>query len=331
MYQVIDIKKLKTTTDITNISNHNLRISDSNNVNKNKTHLNKYYIGRPDMDLTAELEKKLATVPKYRKDAVKLLNLVFSASPEFFNDRKKAKEWEEKTMLWVEQTFGKENILLSVVHNDEKTPHFHISIVPIWKGKLNASHWLDGPASLSKLHTEYNNTIKHLGLSRGRASEKPNHEELMEFYKKVNGSTEYEKKLDKNLDNLLEQIEKPTIREKLNPTLWVNNRIKPAIKQMGKNLSHYREKVKKVKELEKTVYQQEQRIIDLESKMEHMGFKPNISYAQCTMIKNKIDRWTSLEVKTELEKTAATGLLKMEGEDLEKNLSHEEKRKIKPR
>lgn len=328
MYQVIDIKKLKTKTDIINISNHNLRVSDSNNVNKNKTHLNKYYAGSSSMDLDHELESKLAQIPKYRKDAVKMINLVLSASPEFFSDRKKAQEWERATHKWVEDTFGKDNILLSVVHMDEKTPHFHVSVVPIYNGKLNASHWLDGPASLSQLHTSYNNTIKHLGLSRGRPGEKPTHDEVMDYYKKVNSSADYDNQLDKKLDRMIDHIEKPSIKEKLNPWGLINNKIKPTIKQMGKNLSHYREKAKKTDQLKKQLEQAEKRVFDLESKIEHMGLSPDLSYAQCSYIKQQREQWTAIaEAPKE-----ANASLKMGGADLEKTHAFDfEKKKYKPK
>jgi hypothetical protein len=325
MYQVIDIKKLKTKTDIINISNHNLRATSSNNVDKHRTHLNTYYAGSPTMDLAGEMESKLATVPKYRKDAVKLVNLVLSASPEFFQDRERSREWEKTSQKWIEDTFGKENVILSVVHNDETTKHFHVSVVPIHNGKLNASHWLDGPASLAQLHTSYNNTIKHLGLSRGKSGEKPNPTALNEYYKKVNSSTEYDKKLDKKLDILLEQIEKPSIGKKLNP--WgLIDKFRPVVNQAKKNLSHYKTKAESVKELKKKLEIAEKRVFDLESKIEHLGLNPNsLSYAKCTSIK---DQWTAIAEK----KSAPSTLLNKEGADLEKihAFDFEKKKKIKP-
>ncbi|MDW3502834.1 plasmid recombination protein, partial [Escherichia coli] len=91
-----------------------------------------------------------------------VVDLVLSASPEFFTDKKKTKEWEQATQQWAEDTFGKENIIYSVVHYDEKTPHFHIALVPIFEGKLRASHWFDGPAKLKKIHDSYARVTKKL-------------------------------------------------------------------------------------------------------------------------------------------------------------------------
>ena len=166
MFQAIDIAKQKSDQEIQDVSDHNLRKTSSKNVNKKKSRLNKYLVGGADQDTIQKMNELLATVPKFRKDANKVINLVFSASPEFFNDKKKSQEWELLTQKFIEDTFGKENILYSVIHLDEKTPHIHCSLVPIKDGKLNSSYWFDGPQKLKKFHTDYNNVIKHLGLKR---------------------------------------------------------------------------------------------------------------------------------------------------------------------
>ena len=122
MQQVIDIKKTKTNQEIQDISDHNLRQKISNNIDKKRIKNNIYFVGSPGQKTIDILEEKLSKVGKYRKDAVKVVNLVLSASPDFFKDKSKAKEWEEITQKYIEETFGKENILYSVVHKDEKTP-----------------------------------------------------------------------------------------------------------------------------------------------------------------------------------------------------------------
>ena len=48
--------------------------------------------------------------------------------------------------------FGAENIVSLELHMDESSPHFHAVVTPIKDGKLNAKHWMDGPARLSKLY-----------------------------------------------------------------------------------------------------------------------------------------------------------------------------------
>jgi hypothetical protein len=54
---------------------------------------------------------------------------------------------------WAEAEFGKENVVSIEVHTDESTPHLHIIVTPIQNGKLQAKHWLDGPAALAALRS----------------------------------------------------------------------------------------------------------------------------------------------------------------------------------
>lgn len=285
MKQVINIKKMKSHQEIQQVANHNLRQVDSRNVDAKRTPLNNYFIGSEKTDTLKELEQKLSTVPKYRKDAVKTVNLVLTASPDFFNDKQKTKEWEQVTQRWAEATFGKQNIIYSVVHYDEKTPHFHICLVPIKDGKLNASHWLDGPAKLNKLHDSLNKALKPLGLDRGRKEIKSTQAELSDFYNKVNSSTAYDRKLDKKLDTLFDQLSNPSLVQKLKPWTLIDEVVKPLMKQLKNNLSHYRTKAKQSEEQEKDLKKALQRIDDLELKMETLGISPDISFLEVAKYK----------------------------------------------
>ncbi|MGZ3633794.1 MAG: MobV family relaxase [Parachlamydiaceae bacterium] len=288
MYQAIDIKKYKTSEQITNVTAHNLRTSLSNNVNPAKIHKNKFFIGSADMDFQKELDDKLATCGKFRKDAVKVVNLVFSASPDFFRDSRKTKEWEILTQNFVEETFGKENILYSVVHYDEKTPHFHISIIPRKDGKLNASHWFDGRAKLSHFHDNYNKTIKHLGLKRGEQRKKPTYTELDDYYKKVNASVEYGKKIEEKVNRILTHIHNPKFAERLNPWGFISNTLKPYIVNMGKTATHLQEKAKRFDAVARKLQKAEEKLGDYELKFDLMGLNPNIKFSECEKFREKI-------------------------------------------
>lgn len=284
MKQVINILKLKDNQQITQVANHNLRQVSTRNAVKSRTPDNHYLIGCPTTDTIAEMDKRLAKVPKFRKDAVKLVDLVLSASPEFFTDKKKTKEWETLTQQWAEDTFGKDNIIYSVVHYDEKTPHFHIALVPIFEGKLRASHWLDGPAKLKKIHDSYARVTRQLGLSRGSKFVKSTQTELEEFYKKVNSSTAYDRHLDKKLDDLFEKLDNPSFMQKLKPWSIVDEIVKPFLTQFSKNLSHYRTKYKEIskhdKEQKKELEDAKQKISTLELKLEKLGIDPDTPFLQ---------------------------------------------------
>lgn len=288
MKQVINVLKLKSNQEIKQISNHNLRLVDSRNVQKNRTPQNRYFVGSPTMDVIGELTNKLAPCGKYRKDANRVVDLVLSGSPEFFEDKAKTKQWEEASQKWLEDTFGKDNILYSVVHYDEKTPHFHVAIVPIHEGKLRSNYWFDGPVKMKKLHDSYNKAVKPLGLKRGSPSIKPTQTELDSYYKKVNSSTSYERGLDKKLDDLFKQFEKPTIAQRLNPMGFINEVAKPLMSQLVKNLSHYRTKAKNNENAKRENEELKSRVQDLECKLETLGIDPNTPHLVLSDLSSKI-------------------------------------------
>lgn len=60
--------------------------------------------------------------------------------------------------------FGKDRIISVDLHTDESTPHVHLVFAPINEGKLQAKHWLDGPAAVGflreKIHAHVNKFIE---------------------------------------------------------------------------------------------------------------------------------------------------------------------------
>ena len=59
----------------------------------------------------------------------------------------------------VEAEFGRENVVSIDMHTDESTPHVHVVVTPIWEGKLQAKHWLDGPKSMAAIRERLHATI----------------------------------------------------------------------------------------------------------------------------------------------------------------------------
>lgn len=291
MKQVINILKQKSNQEIEDVADHNLRKTHSRNVVKNKKHLNKFFIGNYKTEVLKEMSKRLETVPKFRKDAVKIVNLVFSASPEFFQNATKAEveKWEKLTQKYVEDTFGKENIIYSVVHYDETTPHFHICLTPIFEGKLRASHWFDGPAKLKKFHTDYSKVIAELGIKRGEKFVKSSNNELREYYKKVNASTKYERYIDNKVEDLFKKFDNPTFSQKLNPWAFLSKVVKPLVSQLSSNLSHYRTRSNELRELQKEKEFLVKRIIDLELKLETLGLSKTTPFLELEKIKKQFD------------------------------------------
>ena len=66
---------------------------------------------------------------------------MFTATPEFFNGKKlpEIRRYFEEALRFFEQFQSRETIISAVVHMDEKTPHMHLSFVPLTTdGRLSA-------------------------------------------------------------------------------------------------------------------------------------------------------------------------------------------------
>lgn len=284
-YSTINIVKFNNNTGrgaIVKVARHNFRTEISRNVNKKKTYLNEYLIGSKGMDILAELDKKLEPLDKFRKDANSVCNVCLSASPEFFKgkSKEKIKEWQDETLKFMVDQFGKENILYAVVHNDEKTPHIHFSVVPIKDNKLRSNLWFDGPSKLKAFHTEYSKYMKKFGLKRGKTAVKSSQDELENFYKKVNTSTAFDKAIDKKVEDLLENLENPSFLQRLSFNKLRDEVIEPLLKEVANQAKHYKAKSianeKKANDFDRV----EKELKDLELKMETLGISPRTSFLE---------------------------------------------------
>ncbi len=158
---------------------HNHRTSrvEKLNIDSTRTSLNQVLqLGGTPAELVAA---KLKHLSKVRKDAVVAVELVLSASPEWFDgltkDRAalhkhpKFREWANASMAWARSEFGS-NILDVALHMDESSPHMHVLAVPLTKdGRLCAKEVL-ARAELTRRQDSYAQALAGLGLDRGQSA-----------------------------------------------------------------------------------------------------------------------------------------------------------------
>jgi len=77
---------------------------------------------------------------KIQKNAVKLCDFVVTASPEELAKMTPDEQdgYFLATLRYLEDRYGKENIIYAQVHLDEANPHLHVGLVPVVKDKLCA-------------------------------------------------------------------------------------------------------------------------------------------------------------------------------------------------
>ena len=110
-------------------------------VDTSRSRLN-FHLVRPRRSYRAEAERQIAeTGCRARKDSVRVVETLITASPEFFQGKmpKEVKEFFEYALDFIQSKQPSETIISAVVHVDEKTPHMHLCFVPLTAdGRLSA-------------------------------------------------------------------------------------------------------------------------------------------------------------------------------------------------
>ena len=139
-YAILPFAKYKG-PEIGHIEAHNERTKEryaSNpDVDTSRSHLN-YHLVQPERKYRVEAEHQIAEAGcRTRKDSVRVVEALVTASPEFFKGKKKAevRAFFEEALRFIEKHQSKGTIISAVVHMDEKTPHMHLSFVPLTPDK----------------------------------------------------------------------------------------------------------------------------------------------------------------------------------------------------
>lgn len=125
---------------------------------------------------------------KIRSNAVLCVEYLITASPDWagWKDKKQEADFFKRSLEWLKQRHGAENVISTSIHRDETTPHLVAYVVPIdSQGKLNAREFLGGRAKLSKMQTDFHDQVKDLGLERGLEGSKAEHTTIKDFYAEI--------------------------------------------------------------------------------------------------------------------------------------------------
>ena len=139
-YAILRFAKYKG-PEIGHIESHNERTKEkyaSNpDIDTSRSHLN-FHLVSPERKYRAEAEKQIAAAGcRSRSDSVRVVEVLVTASPEFFKGKKKAeiKAYFQEALDFIQQHQNPRTIISAVVHMYEKTPHMHLCFVPLTKDK----------------------------------------------------------------------------------------------------------------------------------------------------------------------------------------------------
>ena len=177
-YAILRFAKYKG-PEIGQIEAHNERTKEkyaSNpDVDTNRSHLN-FHLVTPERKYRAEAEKQIAEAGcRTRSDSVRMVEVLVTASPEFFKGKKQAevKAYFTEALKFIEEHQPKDTIISAVVHMDEKTPHMHLCFVPLTEDKrLSAKDIVGNKKKLTWWQDEFWKYMvkKYPDLERGESA-----------------------------------------------------------------------------------------------------------------------------------------------------------------
>lgn len=171
---------------------------------------------------------------KITNDQVRVIRTVLSGTHEDMMNiaaNGQLDDWCNDSLKWLQDTFGKENVVSVVLHMDEHTPHLHASIVPIVTGerrkaknktaeegkrtyrkKANAVRLCaDDVLNRDKMvgyHDSYAEAMGKYGLKRGVRGSDARHTTTAQYYRNIKRETERLQNCMKLLQSDVEEAER---------------------------------------------------------------------------------------------------------------------------
>lgn len=167
-YVVLRVEKLKSRASLFRQVQHDTRERMPDNADPARTHLN-----MGDKAVAPVMAKYDALLPeKVRKNAVLAVQYMISLSGEAVGKLggRKTLDYLKECRDWaIARLGGPKNVLSICLHQDEKEPHLHVTMIPLKDGKLNARAYIGGHRDvLVQMQTEIGEIGKKYGLERGR-------------------------------------------------------------------------------------------------------------------------------------------------------------------
>lgn len=203
-YAVARIAKLKQ-ANLGGSGMHVSRSRETPNADLSKLKDNQTLIHNNDLDLPLSevVHNKIHAVEQRRKirpDAVYAVEILLTASPEYFrpNDPSKYGDyqvgkldaWAKASQEWLQREYG-DRIVRAELHLDEATPHIHAYLVPTDEnGQLNCKKIFGGRAKMFAFQDSYAAATQHLGLERGVKNSRAEHTTVKDYYSVVNSASQ---------------------------------------------------------------------------------------------------------------------------------------------
>ena len=205
-----------------------------------------------------------------RKDATVMCQCLVTSDSTFFDkmNRDEQMEYFKKSYDFIENRYGKENMVSATIHFDEKTPHMHVNFVPVTQDSRLSAKDLFGPKDLRKLQDDYNRHCRENGydLERGKIDSDRKHLSVEEY--KV--ETKYAELKEKKAElERLESVDKTVSLRAEKGKLMYDTKEVEAIKDQNRALKlENRNQRDEIQVLNNKVERLENRLVKTEKELE---------------------------------------------------------------
>lgn len=207
-YAILRFAKYKG-PEIGNIEAHNERTKEkyaSNpDVDISRSKYN-FHLIEPERKYRAEAERQIKKAGcRTRSDSVRVVEALVTATPEFFQGKKKSeiRAYFQEALAFLQQNQDPKTIISAVVHMDEKTPHMHLSFVPLTAdGRLSAKEIVGNKKKLIQWQDKFWEymVLKYPDLERGESASQTGRDHIPpRVFKEMTRLTKQKAKLEELL------------------------------------------------------------------------------------------------------------------------------------
>ena len=243
-YAILRFAKYKG-PEIGHIEAHNERTKEkypSNpDVDTARSHLN-FHLVTPQRKYRAEAEKQIAEAGcRTRSDSVRVVEALVTASPEFFKGKKKieVKAYFQEALDFIREHQDPKTIISAVVHMDEKTPHMHLSFVPLTEdGRLCAKEIVGNKKKLTQWQDRFweHMVKKYPDLERGESASETGRDHIPpRVFKQMARLT----KQAERLDMLLSDVKLSNYKERTAQVMAFLDKYIPDVAAMETQMKKY--------------------------------------------------------------------------------------------
>ena len=168
-----------------------------------------FHIVKPEGRYYHFIQKRIEEAGcRTRKDSTKFVDTLITASPEFFKGKspKTVQAFFQRAGDFLIDRVGRENIISAVVHMDEKTPHLHLTFVPLTEdNRLCAKEIIGNRKNLTKWQDDFFAYMveKYPDLERGESASKTGRKHIhTRLFKQAVSLSKEARQIEKVLDEI---------------------------------------------------------------------------------------------------------------------------------